>query len=195
MRQVESVAAGAPVVAISALNGLGIEQLHQHLRPAETGALLGSSGVGKSTLINHLCGDDILDVQPVRDSDSKGRHTTTRRELILLPSGALMIDTPGMRELQLWDGAGGMDDAFADIAARAAGCRFTDCRHETEPGCAVIAAIETGQVDRERLASYQKLRRELEHFERRHDPLAQSRQKQRNKIIAKSLRTHLKNKR
>jgi ribosome biogenesis GTPase len=195
VREVETIAAGAPIVAISTLNGQGIEQLQRHLRPAETGALLGSSGVGKSTLINHLCGDEILDVQPVRDADSKGRHTTTRRELIILPSGALMIDTPGMRELQLWDGGDGIEEAFADIAALAAGCRFTDCRHETEPGCAVLAAIESGQLDPARLASHQKLRRELEHFDRRHDPLAQARQRQRNKIIERSLRTQLKNKR
>lgn len=192
---VESVAAGAPVVAISALNGAGIDRLQRHLRPAETGALLGSSGVGKSTLINHLCGEEVLDVLPVRESDSKGRHTTTRRELVILPSGALIIDTPGMRELQLWDGADGMEEAFADIAALAVGCRFTDCRHETEPGCAVLAAIESEQLDPARLASHHKLRRELEHFDRRHDPLAQTRQRQRSKIIERSLRAHLKNKR
>jgi len=183
------------VIAISTFNGHGLEQLRRYLRPAETAALIGSSGVGKSTLINHFCGDEILEVQPVRDSDGKGRHTTTRRELIVLPSGALMIDTPGMRELQLWEGDEGLGEAFSDITALAPGCRFTDCRHETEPGCAVLAAIANGQLDPARLASHQKLRRELEHFDRRHDPIAQARQRQRVKVIMRNYRANFKNKR
>jgi ribosome biogenesis GTPase len=195
VRDVESVAAGVPVIPVSTFNGHGLDQFQRHLRPAETAALLGSSGVGKSTLINHLCGEEILDVQPVRESDSKGRHTTTRRELVVLPSGALVIDTPGMRELQLWEGADGLTEAFSDIAALATGCRFTDCRHETEPGCAVLAAIEGGQLDPGRLASHQKLRRELDHFERRRDPMAQAKERQRVKVIMRNFRANFKNKR
>jgi ribosome biogenesis GTPase / thiamine phosphate phosphatase len=156
--QAESVAIGVPVLAVSNVTGEALEALHQFLRPARTVALLGSSGVGKSTLINRLAGVEMMATAEVR-RDGRGRHTTRHRQLLLLPGGALLVDTPGMRELQLW--AGDLDEAFSDIAALAARCRFTDCAHDTEPGCAVGAAIRTGELDPQRLASFRKLEREL----------------------------------
>lgn len=157
--EAESVAIGVPVVAVSNVTGEGLEELDQFLRRGQTAALLGSSGVGKSTLVNRLAGTELMETREVR-SDGRGRHATRHRQLLRLPGGALLIDTPGMRELQLW--AGDLDEAFSDIAALAARCRFTDCAHDVEPGCAVRAAIATGELDPNRLASQRKLERELE---------------------------------
>jgi len=167
-REAEVAAGGAPVLAISCVTGHGLKSLRPHLRAGQTAVLLGASGVGKSTLINQLTGEDWQAVLPVRESDAKGRHTTTRRELFILPSGGLLIDTPGLRELQLWDGAEGLEETFADLEAIAVGCRFTNCRHESEPDCAVRAAVASGQLDPARLASFQKLQREVAQFGRRH---------------------------
>jgi len=168
LAEVEAVAIGVPVVAVSAGTGEGMEQLEPHLARGKTVALLGSSGVGKSTLVNRLAGREILTTQEIR-SDGRGRHTTTHRELVPLPSGALLIDTPGMRELQLWADEEVLDSTFAEIAELAGECRFSDCSHEHEPGCAVKAAIADGSLPRERFASYRKLQREMRALEIRKD--------------------------
>lgn len=195
IRESEAVVAGAPVFAVSCKTGKGVKALTSQLPKGQTAVLLGSSGVGKSTLINRLMGDDWQAVLPVRETDDKGRHTTTRRELFILPSGGLLIDTPGLRELQLWDGAEGLEDTFTDIEALAAGCKFTDCRHDTEPGCAVRAAVDAGTLDPARLASRQKLEREVAHFERRQDPRALAAERRRIKSVHQQVRAHPKHRR
>jgi len=175
---VESVAFGAPVHAISSVTGEGLDELRAHLRPGVTAALLGSSGVGKSTLVNTLAGEELLETREIRD-DGKGRHTTTRRELIQLPGGALVIDTPGMREVQLWIADEGLEEAFSDVTELFEHCRFSDCAHESEPGCAVKEAIANGTLAPERWESYLKLQRELAHLERRLDKRAQAEERKR----------------
>ena len=151
--------------------------------------LLGSSGVGKSTLINSVLGVEQLETQEIRGGDDRGRHTTTHRELIVIPGGGLVIDTPGLRELQLWGEAdGGIGEAFNDVTELAATCRFHDCAHETEPGCAVRAAISSGALPAERLESYRKLQRELARLERRRDGRAQSLERQKWRKFSKQQR-------
>jgi ribosome biogenesis GTPase / thiamine phosphate phosphatase len=152
--------------AVSTRTGLGLDAVRGYLEPGVTGALLGPSGVGKSTLVNALVADDLLATGEVA-RDGSGRHTTTRRELILVPGGGLVVDNPGMRELHLWLADEGLEDAFEDIVELGARCRFTDCRHEGEPGCAVAEAIADGTLDPERLASYRELERELAELEER----------------------------
>ena len=181
---VRAAALGAPVVTTSALDGLGLQALAAHIAPRQTAALTGSSGVGKSTLLNRLLGFERQLVQEVRESDSRGRHTTVRRELFLTPKGWLIVDTPGLRELQLWAGAGSVDLAFADIAELAGQCRFRDCRHQGEPGCAVA----TGGIDEQRLASYSKLKREAAHLERQQNQRAALEEKRRIKKIHRAMR-------
>jgi ribosome biogenesis GTPase len=154
------------VQAVSARTGLGLDAVRGHLGPGVTGALLGPSGVGKSTLVNALLADDRLATGDVA-RDGAGRHTTTRRELIVIPGGGVIVDNPGMRELHLWLADEGLDDAFEDIVELAAHCRFSDCRHEGEPGCAVAEAIAEGRLDPERLRSYHELHRELSELEER----------------------------
>jgi ribosome biogenesis GTPase len=171
------------VVVVSALHQRGLDALDPWLRPAQTVALLGSSGVGKSTLINRLLGRDLLKVSAISDADGKGRHTTTARQLVELPGGALLIDTPGMRELQPWVGEDGVDAAFDDIAALAAACRFGDCAHAAEPGCAVAAAVESGRLDPDRLEHYRRLGREAAFEERKRDKAAAANTKRRWKQI------------
>jgi ribosome biogenesis GTPase / thiamine phosphate phosphatase len=188
-----------PVHVLNPRAGEGIEAVATYLTPGRTGALLGSSGVGKSTIINRLAGADIRKTREVRVSDAKGRHTTTHRELILLPDGGLIIDTPGMRELQLWDAGDAVRESFEDIETQAAGCRFGDCRHREEPQCAVKAAVEEGRLPAARLASYLSLQAELAHLSRQQDERAQidARRHGRSSIRArtKALRAHLKAKR
>jgi ribosome biogenesis GTPase / thiamine phosphate phosphatase len=166
--EVDAVALRVPVLVVSAATGEGMDELEPHLRPGRTVALLGSSGVGKSTLVNRLAGRELLATNEIR-KDGRGRHTTTHRELVPLPAGALLIDTPGMRELQLWADEEVLDSTFAEIAELAAACRFSDCSHEHEPGCAVKSAIADGSLPRERFASYRKLQRELRALEIRKD--------------------------
>ncbi len=169
---VGGVAAGTPIHAVSAVTGFGLDALEPCLAPGRTVCLLGSSGVGKSTLANALLGSQRQLVQAERADDARGRHTTTARELFPLPGGALLIDTPGLRAVGLWDDGAGLDQAFGDVAAFAEGCRFSDCRHETEPGCAVRAAIEDGELAAGRLDSHRKLERELRSLELRNDVAA-----------------------
>ena len=181
---VATLASGAPVIAVSALEGWGLPAIDGQLRPGETAALVGSSGAGKSTLLNRLLGREQQRVQPVRGGDSRGRHTTVRRELFLCANGRLLIDTPGFRELQLWANPESVNTAFDDIAALASSCRFRNCRHQGEPGCAVVAS----EVDEARLASYAKLQRELAHLDRKLDQLAAQKEKQRIKRIHLAMR-------
>ena len=160
-RTLDEVAPGVDVLYTSAVDSRGVDQLSARIGPGITAALVGSSGVGKSSLINRLLGAERQKVAEVRAADDKGRHTTTRRELISLPGGGLVIDTPGMREIGLWEADLGLETVFADVAELAAGCRFRDCRHAGEPGCRIARALETGELSSERFESYQRLRREL----------------------------------
>lgn len=193
VRAVSIIAPGADVVAVSAVSGAGVDTLARWLRPGRTAVLLGSSGAGKSTLANRLLDADALRTGAVRD-DGKGRHTTTHRQLVRLANGALLIDTPGMRELQLWTADGGMETAFADVEALAARCRFRDCAHRAEPGCAVRAAAESGVLDGARLESWHRLRRELAWLEVRQDEAAASAERARAKTIERAYRTHVRHK-
>jgi ribosome biogenesis GTPase len=185
---VEAVAMGVPVHVLSAVTGDGLDVLETYARAGRTLAFLGSSGVGKSSLINCLLGENRLEVQAVREDDSRGRHTTTHRELIVLPRGGIVIDTPGMRELQLWDDDGSIERTFEDIETLAGECRFRDCRHETEPGCAVQMAVDAGDLDQARLTSYRKLQRELRHIEARKDEKARFSQRASDKQFGKMIK-------
>lgn len=177
--EVEQVAVGADVIATSAVTGEGLDDLRLGLASDRTAALLGSSGVGKSTLVNALAGEEILETQPTR-SDAVGRHTTTHRELVRLPSGGMLIDTPGLRELVAWDADSGIDAVFGDVEVLFDSCRFNDCAHQAEPGCAVRAALATGELDPARWRSYQKMQREMDHLT--------GRKRERNKAISKFAR-------
>ncbi|CAN7237016.1 ribosome small subunit-dependent GTPase A [Phenylobacterium sp. LjRoot219] len=196
---IQAAAGDAPVIPVSALTGAGLKPLQDQLEPGRTAVLLGSSGVGKSTLVNALAGAPLLAVGEIRAHDERGRHTTTRRELIRLPSGALILDTPGMRELGLVDAEDGLAAAFAGIElgveGLAADCRFRDCRHEREPGCAVQAALDDGRLAADRFASWRKLQRELHHEQLKSDPLAQEAERRVWIARMKSARTHIRNKR
>jgi ribosome biogenesis GTPase len=186
--EMERVAMGVSVCTVSAKTGQGFGELGKYFPRGQTIVLLGSSGVGKSTIVNRLLGGSIQEVQGVRESDSRGRHTTTSRELFVLPGGALLMDTPGLRELQLWDADEGISQAFPDIEALAAKCRFGDCRHESEPGCKVQAALDQGTLDSARLESWRKLGRELEFLRRKVDPEARHGEKQRIKQLMRGVR-------
>lgn len=188
IKQVDAVAMGVPVLSVSALNDIGMDDLSQYLKPGSTIALLGSSGVGKSTIINYFLGFDKMKVQSTSEEKSKGRHTTTHRELVQLENGALFIDTPGMRELQLWGDEENLKHSFVDIDQIAQNCKFIDCKHVTEPGCAVKQALDSGEIDEKRYENYQKMLRELKHLSRRKDQLGRHLEKQRGKKFASMIK-------
>jgi ribosome biogenesis GTPase len=186
VEEVRSIAGGAPVHALSTKAGSGLEIFDEYLHVGVTAAFLGSSGVGKSSLINALLGEARQRVSDVREKDSRGRHTTTHRELLILPRGGLIIDTPGMREMQLWEGT---LDAFQDIQEIGTACHFRDCQHEQEPRCAVRAAVEEGRLAGARLTSYQKLQRELAHQAERQDQYSQIVHKRKMRTMMRAARS------
>jgi ribosome biogenesis GTPase len=197
VKDVQAVAPGVPVhptiavrraFADGAVAEPDVQVVEQYLGVGRTGTLLGSSGAGKSTLINALLGEPVLKTRAVRSHDSRGRHTTRHRQLIVLPSRGVLIDTPGMRELQLWDVSDAARDTFEDIDDLAAGCRFTDCRHQDEPRCAVKAAVSEGKLSAERLASFIKLQDELRNLEARRDGRAQIEERRRGKVIGRAIK-------
>ena len=190
--EMEQAAQGVPVHAISARLGTGLEALADYLPPGHTGAVLGTSGVGKSTIVNHLLGFERQATGEVREDDQRGRHTTTSRELVTTPSGVVLLDSPGMRSVGMWEIDEGLADAFADIEALAQNCRFSDCSHGTEPGCAVQAAIRDGTLPRQRLESQQKLARESAAMAMRLDPQMRAAERAKWKAIHKSVRNHMK---
>jgi ribosome biogenesis GTPase len=184
----QSVAPGTPVHATSSISGQGLDALSQYVVRGVTVAFLGSSGAGKSTLINRIVGEEIQKTAAVREHDSRGRHTTRHRELIVLKSGGLLIDTPGMRELQLWEAGGSLSDAFSDVESIVAACYFSNCRHQNEPGCAVREALAEGTLDADRYENYVKLERELEYLDSRMDERLNLKRKNREKKIHRAYR-------
>jgi len=190
--EVVAVAGDAPVVTLSARTGDGLEKLSPWLLKGTTVALLGSSGAGKSTLLNALAGNELMDTGAIRESDDRGRHTTTHRELFKLPSGALLVDTPGMRELGLLAVEDALDASFEDVIALFGHCKFGNCKHVSEPGCAVLAALKSGALPDERWQAYLKLQRELEFAATREDPAAAFAKRQKWKQVHKDQRAKYK---
>lgn len=186
LRDAVKTAGEVPVIALSSRTGQGMEGLAPYLKPGVTAAFLGSSGVGKSSLINALAGEEVMSTGGVREYDSAGRHTTTHRQLLLLKNGVLVIDTPGMRELGMWDAGEGLSTAFPDVEKYLGTCRFSDCKHESEPGCAIKAAIESGELSLERFESYKLLNRESENSRRL--GAARMKQGQPSRTLAKARR-------
>jgi ribosome biogenesis GTPase / thiamine phosphate phosphatase len=184
---VAPVAIGVPALPVSNVTGAGLDELEPHLVPARTVALLGSSGVGKSSLANRLAGGELQTTREIA-ADGRGRHTTTTRQLIRLSGGALLVDTPGLRELQLWDADAGIHEAFADIDELSGACRFDDCSHTREPGCAVQAAIHKGRLPLARLQSYRRLQRELERLARKQDARLRSEERKKWAAVTRSRR-------
>jgi len=186
--EVEQAAPGVPVLLLSCFAAQGIEAVRAHIRPHETAVLIGSSGVGKSTLINHLLGEAVQKTRDVRDGDDRGRHTTTHRELFRLPEGGMLVDNPGVREVQLWSGEESLEQAFDDIAVLSASCRYRDCSHTSEAGCAVLAAVDDGRLDRSRLENFRTLQKELRYLELRKSETAQRVEKRRWRNIHKEIK-------
>lgn len=184
LKKLKRVALGVTIHHVSAINNDGIDILNQYLTRGKTSAFLGSSGVGKSTIINCLLGKDRLKTNAVRESDGRGRHTTVHREMIILPQGGIVIDTPGLRELELWDNQEGLSKTFKDIEILAQSCRFGDCKHQSEPGCAVNQAINDGSLDQKRFKNYQKLQKELAFLDIRKDQKARIMEKEKWKKVA-----------
>jgi len=182
-----------PVHVVSCQVPGGVDVLRPYLGTGQTGALLGSSGVGKSTIVNRLVGHDLLKTVEVRESDSRGRHTSTARQMIVLPESGVLIDTPGMRELQLWD-SGDVRDAFGDIEELATGCKFRDCRHREEPDCAVLDAVSSGALSQGRLESYHKLQNEQAFQARQVDQRAQIEERRRWKVLTKAAQKRIREK-
>jgi len=191
INEVEAIAPGVDIVATSSKTGEGLEKLGMYLQAGKTCVFLGSSGVGKSSLLNTLMGDTVMEVKEIREDDARGRHTTTHRQMFTLPGGAHIIDTPGMRELGMWDQSNGIQpavsDVFADIESHIGTCRFSDCKHESEPGCAIRSAIERGEFEQERWENYQKLQREALYAENKLKALREK--SARNQHIAAFSRT------
>jgi ribosome biogenesis GTPase len=185
--EARAVAGGAPIVALSARTGTGAEALAAWVKPGRTIGFVGSSGVGKSTLVNRLIGAEVLRTFETRASDERGRHTTTHRQMFLLPGGGILLDTPGMREMQFWEADQGLAKAFDEIDALAASCKFKDCGHNTEPGCAVKGGVNSGAVTPERLAAWAKLKAELDARKKRVDPAARAAEKRRVRAVNKAL--------
>jgi ribosome biogenesis GTPase / thiamine phosphate phosphatase len=192
---VRALAPAVPAHAVSSLRPETLEVLRAYLDPGRTGALLGSSGVGKSTIVNGLIGEERLPTREVREWDSRGRHTTSSRQMILLPGSGVLIDTPGMRELQLWETGEALSGTFGDVEAIAERCRFRDCRHREEPGCAVAAAVADGSLSAGRIESYHKLQNELAHQARMQDQRAQIEEKRRWKVLTKAANKRIREKR
>ena len=190
LAEVERVAVGATILTVSAVNGRGLDEVQARIGSGRTVAFVGSSGVGKSTLLNVLAGENRAVVREIREDDARGRHTTTRRQLHILPNGGLILDTPGMRELALWDSEG-VDQSFADVDELVAACRFGNCQHNGEPGCAIAAALASGALDAGRYDSWQKLEREARHQLRRVDVLARAEERRKWKAISKSVGKHM----
>ena len=179
----QAVAGDADVIPVSVISGMGLDRLDHYLAPGKTVAFLGMSGVGKSSLLNKLIGQEVMAVNAIREDDSRGCHTTTHRQLFMLPGGAMVIDTPGMRTLGMWDSGDGLRDTFSDIEAMLGGCRFSDCRHGSEPGCAIIEAIENGELSPDRWNNYISLKRETTYAMDKSEILREK--WARNKAIAK----------
>ena len=188
VEQVREDALGVEVLAVSSVTGDGVDAVRALLPPGRTGAMVGPSGVGKSSLLNALSGETIADTGEIRENDGRGRHTTTARELHLLPGGGLLVDTPGMRELALYDDGDGVDSAYADVTVLAADCRFRDCQHRTEPGCAVAAAIDDGSLDPARYSAWRKLQAEAHRQLLRVDARARAAEKARLRSFHRSLK-------
>jgi ribosome biogenesis GTPase len=188
--EVRELSGGAPVHLIAAKHRIGLEALEPHLGAGQTLAFLGSSGAGKSTLINRLLGEERQATQEVREIDSKGRHTTTERQMFQLAGGALAIDTPGMRELQLWSTAEEISGAFGDIDRLAEGCRFRDCTHQTEPDCAVRGAAASGALSAERYSHFSKLRSEAKATEQLRDTKLRIEKKAADKMMSRAQKKH-----
>ena len=184
LAEAQTVFTGTDVHVISSIKGAGLDELHRYFEGNKTAAVIGSSGVGKSTLINSMLHMEKMDVTDIGLYKDKGKHTTTHRELVIVPGGGLIIDTPGMREIQLWEGGEGLSELFDDIEKLALECRFTDCKHETEPGCAIQNALSTGALDSGRLKSYKKLLNEVSYFERKQNIKAQLAEKKKWKKIS-----------
>lgn len=186
IEDVMGAAPGVEIHAVSAINDLGLEQVETYVEFGKTVSFVGSSGVGKSTLINHILGFESQETGGIREDDDKGRHTTTYRELVLAPNGGILIDTPGMREIHLLDDTDGIESSFSDIEELARKCKFSDCEHENEPGCAVREALESGELSERRFGNYLKLKREVEFMERKINKSAQASYKKRIVKRAKS---------
>ena len=188
--QVERIAVGAAILAVSAIDGRGMDEIRARIGSGRTVAFVGSSGVGKSTLLNRLAGEDRAVVKQIRADDARGRHTTTRRQLHILPDGGMVLDTPGMRELALWD-PDGVEQSFPEIDELVSACRFGNCRHNGEPGCAIAAALASGSLEPGRLEAWNKLEREARHQLRRVDALARAQERRKWKAIGKAVDRHM----